>query len=127
MAWRSMGRMRRTRRSIVPSSSVMLGAGTCTAARCDWRLASSTPPCALRKLQRLGKDQRLVAVLARDLKSWVSAPLAACVATVSRSTTARSPSGGRSNTKRACPSPPRKRSPPPALIGIPDRCLGASV
>jgi hypothetical protein len=34
---RSIGRISRTRRSISPSSSMTLGAGTCTAARPDAR------------------------------------------------------------------------------------------
>ena len=37
---RSIGRIRRTRRSTSPSSSIRLGAGTCTAARPDWALTS---------------------------------------------------------------------------------------
>ena len=35
IAGRSIGRSKRTRRSTVPSSSIRLGAGTCTAARPD--------------------------------------------------------------------------------------------
>ena len=42
MAGCSIGRISRTRRSTSPSSSIRLGAGTCTAARPDWLLTSST-------------------------------------------------------------------------------------
>ena len=63
---RSIGRSRRTRRSTSPSSSIRLGAGTCTAARPDWALTSSFARGIVGPFQRLGERQRLVAVAARD-------------------------------------------------------------
>ena len=64
---RSMGRTRRTRRSMVPSSSVRLGAGSCTAARCGLAVGEENAAVRPGELQRFRERERLVAVLARDL------------------------------------------------------------
>ena len=65
MAGRSIGRSRRTRRSTEPSSSIRLGAGTCTAARPDCALIEQLAAGFRRAVERLVKRERPVAVLAR--------------------------------------------------------------
>ena len=64
IAGRSIGRSRRTRRSTEPSSSIRLGAGTCTAARPDWALTSSLRAVLGGAVERLGERERPVAVAA---------------------------------------------------------------
>ena len=66
IAWRSIGRSRRTRRWTSPSSSIRLGAGTCTAARPDWALTQEPGAGVARPLKRLVEGERLVAVAACD-------------------------------------------------------------
>ena len=64
MAGRSIGRSKRTRRSTDPSSSIRLGAPTCTAARPDWLLIMQQGARLAGVVQRFGQRQRLVAVAA---------------------------------------------------------------
>ena len=66
MAVRSIGRSRRTRRSTSPSSSMTLGAGTCTAARPDCALTSSAARGSSRAIQRLGERERPIALAPAD-------------------------------------------------------------
>ena len=66
MVGRSIGRISRTRRSTSPSSSMRLGAGTCTAARPDWLLTSATARAVREASERLGERDRLVAFTPGD-------------------------------------------------------------
>ena len=65
-AVRSIGRSRRTRRSTSPSSSMTLGAGTCTAARPDCAFTSKSGPRVVRAVQCLREAERPIALAPAD-------------------------------------------------------------
>ena len=77
---RAIGRIRRVRASMLPSSCIRLAAGTCTAARCDCSLISNRAPVAAGQRRA---PRRAAAggcgPCARRGSSGVSAPVAAWV------------------------------------------------
>ena len=66
IAVRSIGRSSRTRRSTSPSSSIRLGAGTCTAARPDWALTSSTARESRGAFEGVGEREGVIALAPAD-------------------------------------------------------------
>jgi len=63
---RAIGRIRRVRASILPSSCIKLAAVTCTAARCDCSLTSNRAPVPAASASASASGSGRVAVFAQD-------------------------------------------------------------